>query len=91
MSADQSELSRARRAAHHVDHHPVQRLDAVERAGIERLFGNPWRVLEHAAEQLDEALALQALQLTGGDAGRRHHIFLIGSEQRIASMDRARA
>jgi hypothetical protein len=52
----------------------VQRLDVVEGTGIEGLLGDPGRMLEHAAEQVDEAVALQALQLSAGDAGRSHHI-----------------
>jgi hypothetical protein len=33
-------------------------------------------MLEHAAEQRDEALLLQALQLIGGDRGAAHYILM---------------
>ena len=68
--ADQGQLARARRPAHGVDHRAMQRLDAVKRADREGPLGDPGCVLEHAAEQLDEAVALQTRQLVTGDRGR---------------------
>ena len=74
MGADQGELSHPRCPTHGLDHGAVQRLDVVKRAGGEGLLGDPGRVLEHAAEQLDEALALQRRQVGRRQLRRGHTI-----------------
>jgi hypothetical protein len=76
MGTDQCELPRARRPAHRLDHRTVQSRDVTKRAGIEGLLSDPGRMLEDTAEQRDEALLLQALQLIGGDRGAAHYILM---------------
>jgi hypothetical protein len=84
MHADQGKLPRAWRPIHGIDHRPMQRLEACKRGGIKGFLGDPGRMLEHAPEELDEAVAVQMPQLIGGDRRRSHHISHV-------TMDRGRA
>ena len=91
MGADQRELPVARRARKHLRHRGVQALRRVLRRvepGRVGALGDPGRMLEHVAEQLDEKIA-RLIVLGFRSAGRWWRIQCRATSMRRATQTRS--
>ena len=68
VGADQFELRILAGVAHHLDQRELEVSEALERAFVRGLAGDPRRVLIHAVEQLGEFVFRRGVDLIQGDA-----------------------